>query len=187
MAAQELIKGSADIAINWCGGRHHAQYSRASGFCYVNDVVLAILELEKRFKRILCIDIDVHHGDGIEKAFLYSDKVYTVSFHQLEPGFFPGTGDPAEQGCGKGAGFNTNVGFKSGAKGETFVKHFKQVVQEVANRFKPAAVVLLCGADTLKRVRCLFACLYLLLFLLFRLFPNQNNLVTDVTGSKRRP
>ena len=67
--AVKLNKGHADIAINWAGGLHHAKKCEASGFCYANDIVLAILELLKHHKRVLYIDIDIHHGDGVEEAF----------------------------------------------------------------------------------------------------------------------
>ena len=72
--AHRLIDGSADIAINWSGGLHHAKKSEASGFCYVNDCVLGILELLKVHQRVLYIDIDIHHGDGVEEAFYTSNR-----------------------------------------------------------------------------------------------------------------
>lgn len=72
--------------------------NQASGFCYVNDIVLAILELLKYHARVLYIDIDIHHGDGVEEAFMLTDKVLTVSFHKYGSGFFPGTGDIASIG-----------------------------------------------------------------------------------------
>ena len=82
-AAVKLNTGGADIAINWAGGLHHAKKGSASGFCYVNDIVLAILELLKYHARVLYVDIDVHHGDGVEEAFLTTDRVLTVSFHKV--------------------------------------------------------------------------------------------------------
>lgn len=66
---------------------------QASGFCYVNDIVLAILELLKYHQRVLYVDIDIHHGDGVEEAFLTTNRVMTVSFHKYGDNFFPGTGD----------------------------------------------------------------------------------------------
>ena len=73
-----------DLAINWSGGLHHAKRQEASGFCYVNDCVLAILELLKKHQRVLYIDIDVHHGDGVEEAFFTSDRVFTCSLHKFK-------------------------------------------------------------------------------------------------------
>uniref|UniRef100_UPI001A9EC9F8 histone deacetylase 1-like n=1 Tax=Ictidomys tridecemlineatus TaxID=43179 RepID=UPI001A9EC9F8 len=77
-SAMKLNKQQTDIAVNWAGGLHHAKKSEASGFCYVNDIVLAILELLKYHQRVLYIDIDIHHGDGVEEAFYTTDRVMTV-------------------------------------------------------------------------------------------------------------
>lgn len=76
--ARKLASGQYDIAINWAGGLHHGKRSTASGFCYVNDLVLAIVELLRVFPRVLYIDIDIHHGDGVEEAFYLTDRVMTV-------------------------------------------------------------------------------------------------------------
>lgn len=81
--AVRLNHNQADIAINWAGGLHHAKKSEASGFCYINDIVLGILELLKYHARVLYIDIDIHHGDGVEEAFYTTDRVMTVSFHKV--------------------------------------------------------------------------------------------------------
>jgi histone deacetylase 1/2 len=90
-AAIKLNHQSSDICINWAGGLHHAKKMQASGFCYINDIVLAILELLKYHNRVLYVDIDVHHGDGVEEAFYATNRVMTVSFHRYGD-FFPGTG-----------------------------------------------------------------------------------------------
>ena len=84
------------------GGRHHAKKSKADGFCYVNDIVLAILKLREKFSRILYVDLDVHHGDGVEQAFLYSKDVLCLSMHKFKPGFFPNTGSIKTVGKGEG-------------------------------------------------------------------------------------
>ena len=73
-----LMEGKAEIAFNWAGGMHHAKRAEASGFCYVNDIVLGILELLKHYQRVLYVDIDIHHGDGVEEAFYLTDRVMTV-------------------------------------------------------------------------------------------------------------
>eukprot|EP00493_Phyllostaurus_siculus_P027258 UN27605 len=78
--AYQLNTNLADICINWAGGLHHAKKSEASGFCYVNDIVLGIQELLKRYQRVLYIDIDIHHGDGVEEAFYTTDRVLTMLF-----------------------------------------------------------------------------------------------------------
>ncbi|KAG7170980.1 histone deacetylase 8-like [Homarus americanus] len=99
-AARALTTCQAKIAINWCGGWHHAQRDCAAGFCYVNDIVLAVRHLRTKFDKILYVDLDIHHGDGVENAFFFSPKVVTMSFHQLEAGFFPGTGKCKDTGQG---------------------------------------------------------------------------------------
>ena len=90
------------------GGLHHAKKSEASGFCYINDIVLAILELLKYHARVLYIDIDIHHGDGVEEAFYTTNRVMTVSFHKFGD-FFPGTGDIKDDGAEKGKRYSINV------------------------------------------------------------------------------
>ena len=98
-AADHLMKG-ARVSINWNGGWHHAHRDHAGGFCYGNDVVLAIHRLQKGFKRVLYIDLDVHHGDGVEDAFSCTPRVATLSLHLHEPGFFPGSGAATEVSLG---------------------------------------------------------------------------------------
>ena len=100
-AAQRIASGAADIAINWAGGLHHAKKREASGFCYINDIVLGILELLRTYPRVLYIDIDCHHGDGVEEAFYTTDRVMTCSFHKFGE-YFPGTGTQEDKGKGKG-------------------------------------------------------------------------------------
>ncbi len=91
IGAHYLNNGLSDIAVNWSGGLHHAKKHEASGFCYVNDCVLAILELLNYHERVLYIDIDIHHGDGVEEAFFLTNRVLTCSFHKYGD-YFPGTG-----------------------------------------------------------------------------------------------
>lgn len=125
-AAKALVAGSVDVAVNFCGGWHHAQRDQASGFCYVNDCVLAILELQKRFKRVLYIDLDIHHGDGVENAFAFSRKVFTLSIHKCEEGYFPGTGSVNDIGLGGGRFYTCNVPLKDGASDQTFITIFEK-------------------------------------------------------------
>ncbi|PAV57223.1 hypothetical protein WR25_11464 [Diploscapter pachys] len=143
-AAVKLNKRKADIAINWMGGLHHAKKSEASGFCYTNDIVLGILELLK----VLYVDIDVHHGDGVEEAFYTTDRVMTVSFHKYGD-FFPGTGDLKDIGAGKGKLYSVNVPLKDGITDAAYQNIFVPIMTKVMERFQPCAVVLQCGADSL--------------------------------------
>eukprot|EP00735_Rhodelphis_limneticus_P003926 TRINITY_DN15468_c0_g1::TRINITY_DN15468_c0_g1_i1::g.30503::m.30503 TRINITY_DN15468_c0_g1::TRINITY_DN15468_c0_g1_i1::g.30503 ORF type:complete len:267 (-),score=3.11,sp/P56518/HDAC1_STRPU/70.94/7e-123,Hist_deacetyl/PF00850.14/3.4e-54 TRINITY_DN15468_c0_g1_i1:267-998(-) len=112
-----------DIAINWAGGLHHAKKCEASGFCYVNDIVLAILELLKVHARVLYIDIDIHHGDGVEEAFYVTDRVMTVSFHKYGDFFFPGTGDIWDIGTKSGKYYAVNVPLKDGMDDKIMEKY----------------------------------------------------------------
>jgi len=146
--AVKLNHGQADIAINWAGGLHHAKKSEASGFCYINDIVLAILELLKYHARVLYIDIDIHHGDGVEEAFYTTDRVMTVSFHKFGD-YFPGTGDIRDIGAGAGRGYAVNFPLKDGIDDESYQNIFKPVISKVMEVYRPGAIVLQCGADSL--------------------------------------
>jgi histone deacetylase 1/2 len=125
-AARRLIDAKADVAVNWAGGLHHAKKREASGFCYINDIVLAILELLRYHARVLYIDIDVHHGDGVEEAFYTTDRVMTASFHKFGD-FFPGTGAEGDKGKGRGKGYAVNFPFKDGIDDESYESVFKPV------------------------------------------------------------
>ena len=146
--AVKLNHGLTDIAINWSGGLHHAKKMEASGFCYINDIVLAILELLKYHPRVLYIDIDIHHGDGVEEAFYTTDRVMTVSFHKYGD-FFPGTGDIRDVGVKNGKYYSVNVPLQEGIDDESYETVFKPVMEKVMEMYRPTAVVLQCGADSL--------------------------------------
>ncbi|KAJ3050517.1 Histone deacetylase 3 [Rhizophlyctis rosea] len=148
-AARQLMTGQADIAINWSGGLHHAKKFEASGFCYVNDIVLAILELLQTNQRVLYVDIDVHHGDGVQEAFYHSDRVMTVSFHRYDGTFFPGTGALDENGGGNGKFYSINVPLHEGIDDSSYQSIFQSVIEKVMDSFQPEAIVLQCGADSL--------------------------------------
>ncbi|KAI8320103.1 histone deacetylase 8-like protein [Martensiomyces pterosporus] len=148
-AAMSLVSGETQCAIHWEGGRHHCKRSQASGFCYVNDIVLGILKLQARFARVLYIDLDLHHGDGVQDAFLYSNKVTTLSIHHFDRGFYPNTGGSCDEGRGRGAGHSINVPLRRGATDARFVEVLKRVAGSVAASFKPGAVVVQCGCDGL--------------------------------------
>lgn len=147
-AANKLLNGEADIAINWSGGLHHAKKTEASGFCYVNDIVLGILELLRYHQRVLYVDIDVHHGDGVEEAFYTTDRVMTCSFHKFGE-FFPGTGDIKDTGLGHGKRYAVNVPLRDGIDDETYKSVFQPVIQHIMDWYRPGAVVLQCGGDSL--------------------------------------
>ncbi|KAJ7631505.1 histone deacetylase complex, catalytic component RPD3 [Mycena rosella] len=147
-AATRLSAGAADIAINWAGGLHHAKKGEASGFCYINDIVLCILELLRTHARVLYVDIDIHHGDGVEEAFYGTDRVMTASFHKFGE-FFPGTGTQEDRGRGRGKGYSVNVPLDDGISDAAFQSVFEPVMTKILDVFRPTAVVLQCGADSL--------------------------------------
>ncbi|KAH0788022.1 Histone deacetylase 1 [Histomonas meleagridis] len=147
-AARELNSGRADIAINWAGGLHHAKKGEASGFCYVADCVLGILELLDRYDRVMYIDIDIHHGDGVEEAFYTTDRVLTVSFHKYGD-FFPGTGHYDDIGIGKGKHYAVNIPLRDGIDDESYEGLFKPILSKLIAWYRPQAILLQCGSDSL--------------------------------------
>lgn len=146
--ACRLNEGKSDVVINWSGGMHHAKKSEASGFCYVNDIVLGILELLKRHKRVLYIDIDIHHGDGVEEAFYSTNRVMTLSFHQYGD-FFPGTGNLDHIGHGDGKGYALNVPLQEGLDDQSFESIYRPIIDKVMEKYDPGAIVMCCGADSI--------------------------------------
>lgn len=146
--AYQLNTGIADICVNWAGGLHHAKKSEASGFCYVNDIVIGIQELLKRFQRVLYIDIDIHHGDGVEEAFYTTPRVLTMSFHQ-HGHYFPGTGAIDDIGVKSGKGYSINFPLDEGLTDANFEYIFKPVIQKTMENYRPGVIVLQCGADSL--------------------------------------
>mmetsp|Transcript_26859 Transcript_26859/g.69262 ORF Transcript_26859/g.69262 Transcript_26859/m.69262 type:complete len:660 (+) Transcript_26859:156-2135(+) len=143
-----VAQGKADLALNWSGGMHHAKKAEASGFCYVNDIVLCILELLKGFGRVLYVDIDIHHGDGVEEAFYLTDRVMTVSFHKYGE-FFPGTGAIDDIGYGRGKHYTVNVPLKDGMDDDNYKFMFEPIMTKVMEMYQPGAIVMCCGADSL--------------------------------------
>jgi len=114
----------------------------------VNDIVLAILELLKIHQRVLYVDIDIHHGDGVEEAFYTTDRVLTVSFHKFGE-YFPGTGDIRDLGSGIGKYHAVNFPLKDGIDDFNYENIFKPIIQTIMEVYQPGAIVLQCGADSL--------------------------------------
>jgi histone deacetylase HOS2 len=153
-AARKLCNSQSEIAVNWSGGLHHAKKSEASGFCYVNDIVLGILQLLRLHARVMYIDIDVHHGDGVEQAFWSSDRVLSVSFHKYDKdNFFPGTGSLDTTGpthpLNPGAHHSLNIPLHDGIDDDSYIQLFHDVVGACVHTYHPGAIVLQCGADSL--------------------------------------
>ncbi|CCH59081.1 hypothetical protein TBLA_0B02390 [Henningerozyma blattae CBS 6284] len=135
------------ICINWDGGRHHSRKKKASGFCYVNDIVLCIQKLgEKGFRKITYLDFDLHHGDGVEKSFQYSKHIQTISVHLFEPGFFPCTGSLEETKHG----FNiVNIPTLHGLDDNYLTYLLNRVIIPLIKKHKPECLVVQCGGDGL--------------------------------------
>jgi acetoin utilization protein AcuC len=147
--AEEILKGGSTRALNISGGLHHAMPSRASGFCHVNDVVLAIQALRDAGKRVAYVDIDAHHGDGVQAAFYSAADVLTLSIHQTGFTLFPGTGFVEETGDGKAPGMSVNIPLQPGAGDEAYERSFQRVVLPFLAAFKPDVLVTQLGADAL--------------------------------------
>jgi len=149
LGAQLINEKKFDITINWAGGLHHAKSREASGFCYVNDCVLAILELLKVHQRVLYIDIDMHHGDGVEEAFYTTNRVMTCSFHKFGDNYFPGTGHDTDIGIERGKYHSVNFPLQEGMDDDSFIKIFKPVIDSIIKKYQPGAIILQCGADSI--------------------------------------
>ncbi|KAL6120810.1 hypothetical protein NUSPORA_02393 [Nucleospora cyclopteri] len=139
-----INSGLHDKVINWSGGLHHAHKEEPSGFCFANDIVMAIQELLCKHERVMYIDIDVHHGDGVEEAFYDNDRVLTVSFHKHGDNFFPNTGDLITSN--KRA---VNVPLQSGITDETYKYVFEPVIANCIRKFNPGVIVFQAGTDSL--------------------------------------
>jgi acetoin utilization protein AcuC len=151
LKAAELVEsGEADIAFNISGGLHHAMAGLASGFCYINDPVLAIQFLVSRGRRVAYIDIDAHHGDGVQQAFYGTDRVLTISLHETGQMLFPGSGFEHETGEGAGKGYSVNVPLPPESDDELFVHAFTEVVPPLVDAFNPDIVVSQLGVDSFR-------------------------------------
>ena len=149
-AVEMVDEGDVDIAFNIAGGLHHAMPARASGFCYVNDAAVAIKWLLGRGRRVAYVDIDAHHGDGVQEGFYDTDRVLTISIHETGRSLFPGTGFEEEAGTGAGTGYSVNVPVLAYADDEVFVRAFRETVPGLLERFKPDIVVTQLGVDSLQ-------------------------------------
>ncbi len=140
------------IAFNPAGGMHHAYKDRANGFCFINDpgIVLQYL-LEKGFKRVLYIDLDAHHCDGVQDFFYQEDRVFVFSIHQSPTYAFPfKRGFWEERGEGKGKGYNLNIPLPKGINDSEFLFVLESLLPLIAQAYKPEVYVLQLGTDTLK-------------------------------------
>lgn len=148
--AMELYRGGARVVFNPIAGLHHAGKNQASGFCYVNDIAVAISDLVRRGQRVAYIDLDAHHGNGVQDAFYDSREVLTISLHESGETLYPGSGFEDEIGSGSGIGYNVNVPLRQGTDDEVYVYAFEEIVPPLVERFRPDIVFAQIGGDTHK-------------------------------------
>jgi acetoin utilization protein AcuC len=149
LAAQQVHSGAAQHAVNISGGLHHAMRDAASGFCIFNDAAVAIAWLlGKGYERIAYVDLDVHHGDGVQAAFWDDPRVLTVSIHQTPLTLWPGTGFPEETGdAAKASGSAVNLALPNGTEDSAWLRAFSAVVPSVLRAFEPQIIITQCGCD----------------------------------------
>ncbi len=159
-AADEVMSGRATRAFQPAGGLHHARRAEASGFCVYNDLAVAIrwLQMEHR-ARVLYIDIDAHHGDGVQWIFYDDPEVLKLSFHESGTYLYPGTGFVDETGSGDGHGYTANLPLDPHTEDASFLACFDAVVPELAETFRPDVILMQCGCDAhrydpLTHLRC---------------------------------
>ncbi len=149
VAAETVWNGEADAVFNAGGGYHHAGPDFASGFCVFNDVVIAILRLlALGAERVAYVDIDAHHGDGVQNAFYTSNHVLTISIHQSGQTLFPGTGETAEMGEEPGVGYAVNVPLAPGTHNAAYAHVIENAVAPLIRAFNPDVLVTQQGIDT---------------------------------------
>jgi acetoin utilization protein AcuC len=150
LLAASLVEDTRyDLTFNLAGGFHHAQHRNAEGFCYVNDVVIAMRALVRKGYRLAYVDLDAHHGDGVQYAFYEDDRVLTISLHESGKTLFPWSGFETEIGSGEGKGYNINVPLPPQADDEILLLAFEEIVPSAVSAFDPDVVFALIGADGL--------------------------------------
>ncbi|WP_328532691.1 acetoin utilization protein AcuC [Micromonospora zamorensis] len=149
MAAAEAVwRGDARRAVNVAGGLHHAMPARASGFCVYNDPAVAIARLlDLGAERVAYVDVDVHHGDGVQQIFWNDPRVLTISLHETPLALFPGTGFPDETGGPGAQGSAVNMPLPPGVEDRAWQRAFHAIVPSVLRAFRPQVLVSQCGAD----------------------------------------
>jgi acetoin utilization protein AcuC len=147
----EILSGKSDIVFSPSGGYHHAEPSQASGFCFVNDIVLAAMKATKENKRVLILDFDVHHCDGIQNMFYARNDVMVISMHEDGKTLFPGTGDVNQIGTGAGTGYTINIPLPVGTYNHVYYSLFQKIVIPAIRSFKPDIIITELGMDALFR------------------------------------
>jgi acetoin utilization protein AcuC len=148
-AARAVWTGEAEHAVNIAGGLHHAMPGAASGFCIYNDPAIAIAWLlAQGAERVAYVDVDVHHGDGVERIFWDDPRVLTVSIHESGRYLFPGTGFPDDVGGAGAEGYAVNIALPPGTSDSAWLRAFTAVVPPLLAEFKPDVLVSQQGCDS---------------------------------------
>ncbi|MFH0981622.1 MAG: acetoin utilization protein AcuC [Planctomycetota bacterium] len=147
--ARLLLAHEVDIAFNPSGGYHHAMPGRARGFCYINDIVLAAMTLADARKRVLFLDVDVHHCDGVQHAFYKRKDVMTISMHENGRSLFPGTGWEDEIGEGPGKGYTVNIPLPVGTYDAAYEHAFREAALPLMKAYNPDVIIMEIGMDAL--------------------------------------
>jgi len=150
-AMNRILSGDALAAFNPLGGFHHARKNNAEGFCYINDIVIAVMDALKKFPdmKIIYIDIDAHHGNGVQEAFYNDPRVLFLCMHETGRTLYPWSGSENETGEGEGKGFTVNIPLEPGSDDEVFSFAFDQIIPPLIEAFSPDMIVAELGADTL--------------------------------------
>ena len=148
LGAKMVASGEVQVAFNPVGGFHHAARNHAEGFCYVNDVAVTITHLLKEGLRVAFVDIDAHHGNGVQDAFYRDNRVLVISFHETGREIYPWSGFENEIGEGKGRGYNVNVPLPQKTDDEAFVRAFEEIIPPLLDAYAPDMVIAELGADT---------------------------------------
>lgn len=149
VAADAVMSGGLSHAFNPSGGLHHAHPERASGFCIFNDPAVVIAHLKSRYnlKRIVYLDIDAHHGDGVMYGYYDDPTVLDIDFHESGDFLFPGTGFPDEIGKGEARGLKLNIPLPPSTGDKAYLGAFEQIVPDALKKFRPEIILVQCGAD----------------------------------------
>jgi len=148
LAAELVMEGKARHALNLGGGLHHGLRDKAAGFCIFNDAAVAIAHLRKKYQaRVLYIDTDAHHGDGVQWLFYDDPNVMTVSVHETGRYLFPGTGDVEERGTGAGLGYSINLPLDAFTEDDSYLEMIEQLLPTVVRSFRPDVIVSQNGCD----------------------------------------
>jgi acetoin utilization protein AcuC len=149
LAASKIATGATNRAVNIAGGLHHAMRDHAAGFCVYNDCAVAISWLlDNGAERVAYIDVDVHHGDGVQAAFYDDPRVLTISLHQSPMTLWPGTGRVTELGGPGAEGTSVNIPLPPHTRDPAWLRAFHAVVPSLLREFRPDVLVTQCGVDT---------------------------------------